>query len=132
MPFSWSKNSLGHNLIQVRLDRVLLSTDWDILPYTSLHAFPRTISSHFVLLFNWMGKRSNRKEPLRCEIMWHYHPQLRDSVTQWWNIGVQGTSMFYIARKLENIRKEVIGWRKSSFGDIFKKNKEIEDKLEEI
>lgn len=40
--------------------------------------------------------------------------------------------MFCIANKLENIRREVVSWKKTSFRDIFKQKKEIEGKLDDF
>ncbi len=40
--------------------------------------------------------------------------------------------MFYVARKLERICKEVRGWSKASFNNIFKENKLIENRLESL
>ena len=41
-------------------------------------------------------------------------------------------AIFYISKKHHIIRREVMAWKKSSFGEIFKKEKEINGKLEEF
>ena len=40
--------------------------------------------------------------------------------------------MFRVARKLEKIRRELKGWSKSSFGNIFAKKKKLETNLESL
>lgn len=40
--------------------------------------------------------------------------------------------MFRIAEKLKLIRREVKGWNKATFGDIFKKKKELCSRLEQL
>lgn len=40
--------------------------------------------------------------------------------------------MFIISKKLEIIKREVRAWNNSSFGDIFKRKKEVETKLDRL
>ena len=57
------------------------------------------------------------------------HPEFKDRIQEWWNIRVDGTKMYRLTQKLDNIRRNVKGWAKISFGDLFKAKGEVEDKL---
>lgn len=55
-PFTWSNNRKGKHLIQVRLDRFLISTYWDIGHSSYLKTLPRTTSDHNPLLLHWKDR----------------------------------------------------------------------------
>lgn len=63
------------------------------------------------------GRR--RKFPFRFEKMWLTHPSLLNYVKEWWNVQVEGTAMFHIAKKLRIVKDKVRKWIKETFGDIF-------------
>ena len=52
-PFTWSNNRLGNIPIEVRLDSVLIVAGLNILPSTSVHVFPKSISDHSMILSRW-------------------------------------------------------------------------------
>ncbi|XP_057859072.1 uncharacterized protein LOC131067930 [Cryptomeria japonica] len=131
-PFTWSNNRKGSNLIQVRLDRFLISAKWDLGNNSSLLCLPHTISDHSPILLSWVDKPILGPIPFRYEIMWHSHPDFKQCIQNWWNSLVQGSAMFRIAKKLEIIKRKARAWSKSSFGDIFKRNKEVETNLDRL
>lgn len=51
--FTWSNNRKGVDLIQVKLDRLLVPASWDRLTSSSLMGLPKTVSNHSLILFNW-------------------------------------------------------------------------------
>lgn len=53
VPYTWSNYRKGNHLIQVRLDRFLISTNWDIGHNSYLKTLPRTTSDHNPLLLHW-------------------------------------------------------------------------------
>ena len=68
-------------------------------------------------------------KPFRYEIIWESHPKFKDHIQEWWNIRVDGMTMYRLTQKLDNIRRNVKGWAKISFGDLFKAKGEVEEKL---
>lgn len=60
------------------------------------------------------------------------HPKFKDRIQKWWNIRLDDTAMYRLTQKLDNIRKNIKGWAKSSFGDLFKIKGEVEEKIKEI
>ena len=51
--------------------------------------------------------------------MWTLHPNLENLVKEWWGIKVEGTTMFRVATKLKNVKKNIKIWNKHTFGKIF-------------
>ena len=64
--------------------------------------------------------------------MWQSHLEFKERVQDWWNIRIDGTAMYRLTLKLDNIRRNVRVWAKSSFGDFFKVKGEMEEKLKKI
>jgi hypothetical protein len=64
--------------------------------------------------------------------MWESHPNFRKHIEEWWNIRVDGTAMYRLMQKLDNVRRNIKDWAKNSFGDIFKMKGEIENKLKDL
>ena len=50
----------------------------------------------------------------------------------WWDIQVDGTTMFKVAAKLKNVKKKIKIWNKNSFGNIFDKKDKILEELKDI
>ena len=61
--------------------------------------------------------------------MWTLHWGLENLVKEWWSIQVEGTSMFKIASKLKNVKRNIKRWNKDTFG---KKNYNKKKVLEEL
>jgi hypothetical protein len=64
--------------------------------------------------------------------MWESHPDFKNRIQEWWNIRVDGTAMYRLTQKLDNVRRNLKNWAKNSFGDIFKMKGEIENRLKNL
>lgn len=64
--------------------------------------------------------------------MWQSHPEFKDRIQEWWNIRIDGIAMYRLTQKLNNIRRNIKGWAKSSFRDLFKIKGEVEEKLKNL
>lgn len=69
-----------------------------------------------------------RNPPFRFEKMWTSHPDLLDRVKLWWDLDVEGMTMFRVSRKLSNV-KRIKFWNKTDFGHIFHEKEDLSDKL---
>ena len=74
----------------------------------------------------------NKKFPFRFEKMWIHHPGLESLIRVWWNIHVDGTTMFKVAAKLKNVKKNIKIWNKNTFGNIFESKNKIMEELKDI
>lgn len=64
--------------------------------------------------------------------MWISHPALKEEIRKWWNIRIQGTAMFRIAKKLREVKYNFKKWKKESFGNIFRIKSELQMDLGEV
>ena len=53
--------------------------------------------------------------PFRFKRMWTSHPGISLFILEWWNIHIEGTTMFRVAKKLENIKLNFKKWNKLDF-----------------
>lgn len=127
-----SNKRVGQNLIQVRLDRVLVSGNWKNIDSLSLCALPRSSSDHITNFLSSYGNTRKKSYPFRYEIMWSLHRYFGSLVEQWWNVPISSIPMYRVAQKLKILRTKVKGWNHYSFGNIFEPKKVISANLETI
>lgn len=127
--FTWSNRRQGKNLIQVKLDRFLVSNNWENID-SSLCAIPRAGSNHNVILLSLDDSREKKYYPFRYQIIWSHHPNFESLVKHWWKTPTSGTPMYQVTQKLKIIKDKVKGWNGYSFGNIFKQKKKIMENFE--
>lgn len=120
------------DLIQVRLDRSLISNHWFFYYYCSLKALSRIGSDHFPISFIADPIKKKKNIPFRFEKMWISHPALKGDIRKWWNISIHGTVMFRIAKNLTEVKCNLKKWKKESFGNIFRIKSDLQMKLGDI
>lgn len=130
--YTWSNQRDGEDLIQVRLDRSLVTNDWILSHRCSLSIINRIGSDHYPISFVADNFKNNQSFPFWFEKMWISHPNHEKSITNWWNIDVNGTTMYKVAKKLKNIKVNIKIWNKKVFGDIFDSKKKLKEELDQI
>lgn len=58
--------------------------------------------------------------------------EIQDKILEWWNIDIQGMTMFRIVKKLSNVKSNIQRWNKSTFGNIFKAKEKLKLELAEV
>ncbi|XP_059066552.1 uncharacterized protein LOC131857829 [Cryptomeria japonica] len=128
--FTWSNCRVGVDLIQVRLDRALILVEWIQHYVCSLNSIVRIGSDHFPLCLMVEPKNGPRRRfPFRFEKMWLSHPNLSSSMKYWWNVQVDGSCMFWVAKKLRHVKDKAKKWNREVFGDIFIQKSAIQEEL---
>ena len=130
--FTSSNKRFGEDCIQAHLDRVLISPDWAKDFLYKVEASQKIGSDHFPLIFMAVIINIKKKFPFRFEKMWMQHPQFQSKLIEWWNIDVDGTTLYRIVTKLKNVKKEVKIWNKECFGNIFEIKEKIKEDLHKI
>ena len=64
--------------------------------------------------------------------MWESQSKFKERIQYLWNIRIDGSVMYRLTQKLDNIRRNVRVWAKSLFGDLFKIKGEVEERLKEL
>lgn len=105
--YTWSNQRDGEDLIQVRLDRSLLSNDWILSHRCSLSIINRIGLDHYPISFVAENFKNNQRFPFCFKKMWTSHPNLEKSIANWWNLDVNGTAMYKVAKKLKNIKTNI-------------------------
>lgn len=77
------------------------------------------ISHNAVLLDikSYVAKHS----PFIFENMWLIHLELEERIIQWWNFPIYKIKMFTVAKKLQNVKKQIKVWNKEVFGRVDEK-----------
>lgn len=129
--YNWTNRRTGKDLIQVRLDRALISSDWFLKYKCSLTAQVCIGSDHYPIFLMVDLLTFQMNYPFRFEKMWTLHPSLENLIKEWWSIRVEGTAMFKVAAKLKNVLKNIKIWNKETFGNIFQNKKKVLEELKD-
>jgi exonuclease III len=83
--FTWSNNQ--SNLIQAKLDRVFMSTDWEAtFPLVRVLGLPKSISDHVPLLVDIGEGCFRMKKKIRFEKWWMEREDFKEVVNRAWNV----------------------------------------------
>ncbi|XP_057844038.2 uncharacterized protein LOC131053448 [Cryptomeria japonica] len=130
--FTWTNRRSGDDLIQVCLDRTFINNNSLVKNLCSLTTLPRVRSDHFPISFVVDAIAGKRNFPFRFENMWLSHPSLEYYIRQWWNISMDGSVMFKVAKKLRFVKDNVKRCNREVFGDLFASKTAIQCDLKEI
>ena len=101
--FNQSNKIIGNDCIQACLNRALISPNQTKYFICKLEASQKIGSDHFHLIFTTAKINTKKKFPFRFEKMWMQHPQFESKLFEWWNIDVEGTTLYRVASKLRNV-----------------------------
>lgn len=131
--FTWA-NSLQVPTFE-KLDRVLLSTDWEEkYPLATVRALNRDLSDHTPLLLDTGAKTRATKQPLfRFELGWLLREGFHELVTEVWRKENKGSTMMERwQNKIRRLRQFLRGWAKSTSGTYRKEKVELSAKADEL
>lgn len=130
-----SINSLVNPIFE-KLDRVLMSTDWEHkFPLVTVHALERSLSDHTPLLLNTRAASYRGSQPLfKFELGWLCRDGFRELVANAWKKKIRGHSALHIWQcKIRSLRQYLRGWAKNVSGTNKKDKLELNlliDKLD--
>lgn len=122
--FTWA-NSAEHPTFE-RLDRILVSTDWEQkFPLSTVEALTREISDHTPLLLDTNQASHKGNTPLfKFELGWLAKDGFFDLITNVWKAENRGTSPLQRwQNKIRTVRRYLRGWAKNQVGQNKKKEK---------
>ncbi|XP_030939916.1 uncharacterized protein LOC115964808 [Quercus lobata] len=115
-----------------KLDRVLMTTDWEEHFLNVTRTLPRVVSDHCPLLVEASGM-SRGKSPFRFENMWLKVEGFVDKVHHWWNgYHFVGPPSYVLACKLKALKSDLKHWNKHVFGDVAFRKKSLLTELLDI
>ena len=116
--YTW-KGGLN-NCRMARLDRFLVSEDWDCLfGGTRQSILPRPTFDHFPILLEGGRVMPKRPSPFRFENMWIKEEGFKDLIKVWWQrLEFRGTSSYVLTEKMKAIKNLLKIWNKEVFGRV--------------
>lgn len=118
--FTWSNRQCRTIFIKRKLDRFMVTKKW-IEEYQNfdLISLPRIASNHRPLLL-YLEPPKKKNSPFRFDYMWEQHDSFKRNLLGWWNITVEGTTMYRVSQKLKNVKKELKKWNREVFKNVQK------------
>jgi hypothetical protein len=130
--FMWA-NSLPNPTYE-KLDRILISTEWELKhPLSTVVALPQVISDYTLLIID-TGKPSSGNNPpmFKFELGWLLRDGFMDMVRDVWNsVHDREDVMRCWQVKIRRLRQHLRGWVKHTSW-VNKKEKELLDKLDSL
>ncbi|XP_077211531.1 uncharacterized protein LOC143846836 [Tasmannia lanceolata] len=115
--YTWSNNQ--DNLIMSRLDRVLISNEWDeAFPRICQSALPKPTSDYNPMMLE-VSDYSGGPRPFRLNLALCENPKLEELISKWWDEEwteeewTEGWKGFILFKKLKHLKKKVKEWQKS-------------------
>lgn len=128
--FTWS--NMQSNPTLAKLDRFLISTEWDhTYPLSKVMVIPRITSDHSPILLSSSDKMTKRL--FRIEEVWLAREDFYNLVPVWWNeMPKKGSSVLTVVAKLRHCRKRIKEWCSTSFYNISKAMKTIYEEIQQL
>jgi exonuclease III len=130
--FTWANNL--QVLTFEKLDRILISTDWELkFPRVTTQSLPRGISDHTPLLLDMGSPSQPNKCTFKFELAWLFKDGFHEKVAEVWQRETKGSnSLERWQNKIRSLRRYLRGWAKNMNGLYKKEKKEILGKLEQL
>ena len=122
--FTW-RGGLN-NQVQSRLDRFLVTDNWDNLFNGVVQGIlPRPVSDHFPILLEGGGLKRG-PSPFRFENMWLEEEGFKDKMKIWWgSLKFTRTSCYILDAKLRALKNILKIWNKEEFEIVETKKGEV-------
>ena len=117
VPYTWSRGL--NNLSKSRLDRFLVSEEWESLFGCAIQSvLPRPISDHSPILLDVGGVKWG-PSPFRFELMWLKTEGFKETLRNWWQgMSFEGSTSFVMMQKLKELKGVLKTWNKEVFGHV--------------
>jgi hypothetical protein len=133
LPMAGGESTWSNNLTWSRLDRFLVSPEWELCyPNLLQKKLLRVCSDHAPILLS-SGCPQSGKRAFKFENMWLKEEGFVTKIKGWWDsFQFFGSPSFVLANKLKALKWEIKRWNLEEFGDVREKNKAWCEELKEL
>jgi hypothetical protein len=119
LPLGGGMSTWSNSLSWSRLDRFLVSPDWEMgYPGLVQRKLLRVCSDHAPIILT-RGGLHHGKRSFKFENMWLKEEGFVDKVRDWWgSFSFDGTPSFVLAKKLQALKRKIKEWNSEVFGDV--------------
>jgi hypothetical protein len=130
--FTWSNNHA--NPILKKLDRILISREWEILfPTIHGHKEPRNMSDHNPLIISTQSDDPRCRREFRYELTWLKHPDFLHRVAEIWHAPTRDELVLdRVIFKIKKVKKFLEGWGFSQARSRKRREKDITEELADL
>lgn len=123
--FTWRKNIQFGGHIRKKLDRIMVDVDWQLaFPQALVQMLPQHGSDHNPLLLSCDKFKVSRAKLFYFQAAWMNHPEYESLVQSSWTKTTGGVNI-----KLDAVRKQSLIFNRETFGNIFKRKRQIEARI---
>lgn len=121
--FTWNNRRSSFCNIAEKLDMFFIYGGLSELNYfLKAKPLPLSGSDHFPLQLNLSSDNAPKKCPFKFENMWIRDDNFLNLLEKWWSSSIfSGSKMFIVASKLKLIKRKLLEWNRTNFGNIFDK-----------
>ncbi len=129
---SFTSSNLQNRPSMAKLDRFLVSTEWDqAFPLTKVKALPRITSDHTPILLS--TKDLMPRQLFRFEEVWLGREDFCSLLPVWWTeIPRKDTGVLNLTAKLRHCRRRIREWASANFYGIMKTKKNLAQEIQKL
>jgi hypothetical protein len=107
---------------------MLVGLAWNVTIIDSL------ASDHWPILLNINISGTPGIIPFRFDKFWLTHPDFQANIQSWWKEVVipTGTPMYRFQQRLKNLKQHLKAWNKSTFGNIFQAQDNLNQQIQSL
>lgn len=131
--FTWSNRRVGLANIKKRLDQCLCNQEWQLLfPKAKVKHLCNSNYDHNPILLDAHFEFETLNRPFKFEAMWTKEEGSKVVVDNAWQVEVEGSHSFRLAKKLERTKKDLKKWNREVFSIVRDKIKLLQTNIVEI
>ena len=134
--FTWSRRLGCRGWVRERLDRALVSTNWDeSFPAARLFHVATSVSDHSILVLKETThprKHMQRTKVWRFESMWLEDVRCKEVVQGAWDMGKSRGSSWPLETCIEECQVSLKNWNKQTFGHVGKQVAELQRRIQAL